>query len=107
MSGGAQSPHFLQWMILQQHLMASSAVAANLQRLRATQNILLEGPSPGNGDGRVKQERDDEDDEEAIDCDDRRSENFFPENQQKLARTLPIVESDPDPDSDSGPVCRD
>ena len=38
MSGGAPNvhPHLLQWMILQQHLMASSAaMAANINRLRS------------------------------------------------------------------------
>ncbi len=39
-------PHFLQMMILHQHLMASSAMAANINRLRAQQQFPVVGKIP-------------------------------------------------------------
>ena len=71
MSGGAPNvhPHFLQWMILQQHLMASSAaMAANINRFRSQHNQDVEttqhSPEVENNSN------DDGDSSEEIECDD-------------------------------------
>ena len=74
MSGVAPNvhPHFLQWMILQQHLMASSAaMAANINRLRSQHNQDVETTqhSP-EVDNNSTYRNDDDDSSEEIECDD-------------------------------------
>ena len=65
MSGGFQSPHFFPWMILHQHLMASSAMAANLNRLKTTQTYPEVDKKPEN-ENKDNVEFEDEEDEEIL-----------------------------------------
>ena len=101
MSGGVQSPHFLQWMLVHQQLMAST-VAANIQRLRASQHFQTEAVAvPRNVIGRDK-----EDDEDIVRDDDGDEggdeDGSFVDRDEDRKCDSPISESEPEVASQDG-----
>ena len=95
MSGGVQSPHFLQWMLVHQQLMAST-VAANIQRLRASQHFHHEAAAvPGNGVGR--DDDDDDGDDDVVEGDEDGDEDgSFVDRDEDRKCDSPISESEPE-----------